>query len=303
MKKKITSPLLILLLSLAPLTFIPTTPAHAKPSTTNSARRVPTNETSSYHRIELRKDATSNKPLGVGLFKPNYVLPAYLSKELPHALFYGQTPQYQPIRQLESKSQLSFFVPIIKHLLHLKYTSLNFAYTQQMYWQVYSKYEFFREINYQPEIYLQHALLKNHWLFLGVVHESNGRGGEFERSWNRVYADLRLSHQNFLLSIKPWVLIFKNVSSKLHNPDIERYRGNGRFLVALRVGHVVLSFSSRNNLQSGFKRGAETLSLSYDIDQHYRLYAQAFMGYGQNLIEYRHHTRALGIGLALNDWL
>ena len=64
--------------------------------------------------------------------------------------------------------------------------SLNVAYTQLSYWQVYAKSQFFRETNYEPAIFLSDNFSKIGWV-MSVLHQSNGRGGKLERSWNRYF--------------------------------------------------------------------------------------------------------------------
>jgi phospholipase A1/A2 len=180
---------------------------------------------------------------------------------------------------------------------------LNAAYTQLMYWQVYAKSQYFRETNYAPELFLSRRVFGNWIGNIGAVHQSNGRGGDMERSWNRVYAQAIFSHNNFALSIRPWLLIFKSISSERHNKDIDKYLGYGDITLAYKFGPTTLSLLLRNHLESGFKRGATELDYSFPISQHVRGYIQFFSGFGQSLIEYNHFTNGAGIGIALSDWI
>ena len=74
------------------------------------------------------------------------------------------------------------------------------AYTQQSFWQLYDAANSrpFRETDYQPEAWLTLPLsLGPQWLQwrminLGMVHQSNGQSDPLSRSWNRVYATLRV---------------------------------------------------------------------------------------------------------------
>ena len=89
------------------------------------------------------------------------------------------------------------------------------------------------------------------------------------------------------------------------NPDITDYMGHGEWRVAYRRrGHVV-SFMSRNQLESGFDRGALELSWSFPIFDYPYLkgYVQYFNGYGESLIDYDNKVNRLGIGISLTDWL
>ena len=246
--------------------------------------------------------ANINNSISIDLGKQTYILPYYYTQTPDQAVYAGSTPDDQRIKNNEFKAQISLKVPLA-HNLFGTHSGLTFAYTQLMYWQPYTESPYFRELNYEPELYLSHSITK-HWLaHLGIMHQSNGRGGNLERSWNRAYFDGIYHTDNIYLSIKPWVLLFTNKSSGLHNADITHYLGYSRWLAAYQYHQLVISFMSRNNLESGFSRGAEYLTLSYPIHQHLRLFIQGFSGYGQSLIEYNHYTNGLGIGIALNDWL
>ena len=198
--------------------------------------------------------------------------------------------------------QISLIFSILSNLFDKPF-DINAAYTQLSYWQVYSKSQFFRETNYEPEIFISYGFHKNLRTDLGITHQSNGRGGELERSWNRVYLNVNLSGTNWLLSIKPWFLIFKNDSSNLHNPDITRYLGYERVLLAYKYRSMVWSAQARNTIESGFRRGAYELSWSFPIKGHVHGFVQGFLGYGQSLIEYDHYTNSVGIGITLSDWI
>ena len=136
------------------------------------------------------------------------------------------------------------------------------------------------------------------------MHQSNGRGGTSERSWNRAFANFLFYGDNWMVSIKPWMLIFKSSSSDLHNGDISHYLGHGRLLAAFKLGdRFSVSLESRNNLESGFSRGMEEIELSYRLYKHFSLFAQGFSGYGQTLLSYDHYTNALGVGVSFNEWV
>lgn len=252
-------------------------------------------------RLQEESQVVKN-PFGILLYQPNYILPFYYT-QTPDQSIRPSTPDNERVQSAEFKGQLSFKVPVTKNLFNLANTSFNIAYTQLMYWQVYAKSQYFRETDYAPEMFVSYQPQKNWMLNFGAVHQSNGRGGSYERSWNRVYGELLFSGQNWLVSVKPWVLIFKNESSDLHNSNITRYMGNGEVRFVYQIGDSEISFMSRNNLQSGFSRGAEELDWSYHLWQHFYLYTQLFSGYGQSLIEYNHYTNAAGIGIALNNFV
>lgn len=244
---------------------------------------------------------TSDRPFALMLYRSNYILPVYYTGTPDAEVYVGNTPDNQKIKNLEFKAQLSFQVPVIKNLFNYDSLSLNAAYTQLSYWQFYASSQFFRETDYQPELFLQKKLTNNQALAVGVDHESNGRGGELERSWNRAYLDYSLIEDNWKFSVRPWVLIFQDESSDLHNPDIASFLGYGWIESSYTFHNQTVSLMLRNNMESGFRRGAEELDWSIPIHNHFNFFIQGFSGYGQSLIEYNHYTNSVGFGLSLNN--
>lgn len=245
----------------------------------------------------------SSFPLGLMLYRPTYILPFYYTQSPYTAVYRGNTPLDQDVKSSEFKAQLSFQVPLMQTIFNDPNSSLNIAYTQLSYWQFYTESQYFRETDYEPELFLSKKIGDNQQIDLGINHQSNGRGGELERSWNRAYINYAVSGNNWLINIKPWLPIFEAQSSNLHNPDIYKYMGYGWVIGAFKFHHQTISLMLRNQLESRFSRGAEELDWSFPIHKRVHLFVQIFSGYGQSLIEYNHYTNAIGIGFALNNWL
>ena len=241
-------------------------------------------------------------PFALAFYKPTYVLPFYFTVSPYHQIYAGNTPNNQKVHSSELKAQFSFEVPLWQNILG-KDSKLSAAYTQKMFWQVYAKSQYFRETNYQPEIFITKRIMPNLWLALGAEHESNGRGDTMERSWNRAYVNVIFSRDNFAARIRPWLLIFKSNSSSLHNPDITDYMGHGEIILSYKFHKVNFNLTMRNNFESGFKRGANQLDISFPVSTKIKLYTQIFSGYGQSLIEYNHFTNAFGVGIGFSDWI
>lgn len=240
--------------------------------------------------------------LTINLYRPTYVLPVYYTSNPYYAVYQGNTPDQQKLDHAEFKAQLSFFVPVINNLFYSPNQSLNVAYTQLNYWQVYAHSQYFRETNYEPELFYDYHFHPN-WLFrMSIDHQSNGRGGDLERSWNRVIGALQLSGDNWLIGLNVWQLIFQAQSSDLHNPDIAYYLGHENLLLSYKIKKLVASLQLQN-LESGLSRGSVTATLSYPLTTHFSIYLQGFAGYGQSLIEYNHRTQGIGLGVAFNDWI
>ncbi len=275
----------------------------SQPVTKNPIISALTTPAPSALETRIKKEETySLNPFGIMFYEPTYILPFYYTSSPYGAVYRGQTPNNQQISPDEFKAQLSIKVPIVRHLLG-KHSSLYLGYTQLSYWQFYSQSQYFRETNYEPTLFWTDQIVGNWWFNLGVVHQSNGRGGAMERSWNRAFVNIMFSGKHWMVSLKPWVLIFKKESSDIHNPKIARYLGHGRLLFAYKIDHNEFSLMLRNNIESGFKRGAMEFNYNFPIYGALSGYAQFFAGYGQSLIEYDHSTKGAGIGIALSNWI
>ena len=141
-------------------------------------------------------------------------------------------------------------------------------------------------------------------VWLGIVHQSNGRGGVLSRSWNRVFANFIIERGNFALAIKPWWRIPESTSED-DNSNITDYLGHGKITAAYKWGENVFSLMLRNNLESGFQRGAAQVSWAFPLGNYPYLkgYVQYFTGYGMSLIDYNEYSNCIGIGISLTDWL
>ncbi len=252
---------------------------------------------------QLNADTEDNF-LSLSPYQPNYLLPlSYNTNPLPPS----STPYNEKISKKEVKGQISIKSELIPHLFN-PHLSLFLAYTQLLLWQEYAKHGFVRDTNYQPEMFIRYHFT-NHLtryglktLNFGYIHDSNGKGGNDERSWERLYLNLTLEKGHFYFSIKPWIRVTGVLEHSDYNPDIMDYMGHGQWLIAYHLKNNTFSLMSRNNLESGFKRGAVQLSWSFPIYQNIKGYIQYFHGYGQSLLEYKHRDNVIGIGLSLSDW-
>lgn len=261
-----------------------------------------------HQRLQKEKIGHNNSFL-ISLYRPTYILPFSHTSKPFKEIYSGNTPQAQAIERNETKFQISFKLPVWQHFLNNPQSTLYIAYTQQSYWQTYNHSAFFRESNYEPETFITYHLnqrLFDHWklsfLNLGFSHQSNGKGGNLERSWNRVYGEAIFANSNWMLSIKPWFVVRDN-SYKRYNENLARYLGYERIAASYKHKQHVFTIETRNTLESRFKRGAVQASWSFPLTPHLRAYTELFSGYGQSLIEYDHYTHSIGIGIALNDWI
>ncbi len=240
---------------------------------------------------------------GFSFYEPNYIMPYYYSFDKTdwYKKHPGYTPSGVPINNAEYKQQISFLYPLWLNIENSG-ISLNAAYTQLMYWQIYTKSAFFRETNYTPSLFFSYHPVKNWLLAIGFRHQSNGRGGlppdGMERSWNRVYADIAFSGNHWMVILEPWFVF----SEKTYNPDISRYLGYGKVYFVYQKHHQTVSIMLRNYLESGFSRGAMEVDYSFPLSKRIDGFVQLFSGYGQSLIEYNHRTTSVGVGVAFSNW-
>jgi phospholipase A1 len=210
----------------------------------------------------------------------------------------------------EAQFQISLKVPLGVGLF--KAFDVYAGYTNRSFWQVHSSEisSPFRETNHEPEAWVQFAPgwkilgFKNLTNSIGVVHQSNGRGGVLSRSWNRVYANFVFGRGNFAVGFKPWFRISEDADVD-DNPDITDYLGHYELKAGYKWNDHVFSLMSRNNLESGFRRGAVELGWSFPLwkYQYLKGYIQYFRGYGESLIDYNQRVNRIGLGISLTDWL
>jgi len=252
------------------------------------------------------------QPFTLMSHKPNYVLlGAYNTTGYNPDVYRSHSGDPGlDVDDVESQFQISIKSPLAVDLFGMM--DIYGAYTNKSFWQVYNRDESspFRETNHEPEGWLQ---FNTNWEFLGfnnatnmlgIVHQSNGRGGVLSRSWNRIYANFVVERGNFALALKPWYRIQEDIEDD-DNPDITDYLGHYEIRAAYKLNDHVFSAMSRNNLESGFEKGAVELSWSFPLGdyKYFKGYVQYFTGYGESLIDYDNYVNKVGIGIALTDWL
>lgn len=304
MTRKSSIFLLALLSSLASISAAaPTTPTPTQTSqTTNVSDISPVDE-----RAKKEERIFPNN-FGIVFYKPTYILPYYYTGSPYYSVYNNNTPENERLKNSELKFQLSFKVPVWKNIFHYP-TTLFLAYTQLSYWQAYNKTAFFRETDYEPELFFATELnihLFGDWhtnfLNIGAVHQSNGYGGSMERSWNRIYLELIASNDNWMVSLRPWFVIHDSALHR-YNPNIASYLGYGQVVVAYKYHRQIFSILGRSFLEHGGSRTTGEFTWSFPITSNLSGYLQVFSGYGQSLIEYDHRTNSVGIGIALSNWV
>lgn len=254
-----------------------------------------------------------NNPFVLTPHRPNYLLPVVYTAH-PDDTSLGTNEHLQ---HTELQFQLSLKVLVAENLIGNN-GHLSFAYTNHSFWQAYNRSvsAAFRETDHEPELFLT---FENDWQILGarnsanqliLNHQSNGRGGELSRSWNRVMFNSVWERDNFVLAFTPWYRIPEDKKKSPDsptgddNPDIEKYLGDFELRGIYQVEHgQTISLMLRNNLRSDNK-GALEAAYSFPIGgTKLRGYMKYFNGYGESLIDYNHHIQSLGVGFLISDWL
>jgi phospholipase A1 len=238
--------------------------------------------------------------------RPNYVLPyTYNSAGNAQSLPESETGD-QTIHDEELKFQISLKFPLWRGLFS-RHNDLLFGFTLVAWWQAYSGdlSTPFREIDYEPELFLRHyggprlgAVELAGW-DVGIDHQSNGRGGDLSRTWDRLVGSLYFElNEELALGVRGWYRIPES-EGRDENPGIYRYLGYGEARLAWSPGrHTVTAM-----VRPGTEKSSFELTWSFHLENGVRLYTQLFDGYGESLLDYDKPSRRFGLGLAVSDFL
>lgn len=287
----------------------------AEAQTPSRLPEISADAVSRYSDLSRLYDLDENSEAGllsIRAHRPMYLLPYYYNQnpnQIPNTPSQGPAPLYdgQAQRQ-EAKLQLSFKSKLMQDLFRTR-ADLWFGYTQTAHWQVYNSSwsKPFRGTDYQPEIFLTQSLrvplpLGGQWRLIGggFVHQSNGQTDPLSRSWNRFYLMGGLEWGRLTVIPRVWWRVPEK-AEKDNNPDINRYLGYGDVQVRYRFSHEqTLGALMRYNPKSG--KGAVQLDYTFPLRGKLKGYVQAFDGYGENLQDYNHHHRSIGVGLVFENW-
>lgn len=262
----------------------------------------------------LGERQTQLNPYVLTPHKLNYALPAITTNRINKGAYESLNGYEENLSDVEAKFQVSLKVPLNTGDLLFKDDVLYLGFTLEAWWQVHSENisKPFRETNYQPEIFYLTPLEwrpfgANTGLIIGLEHQSNGRGLELSRSWNRVYTQFLFEKDNFAFSIRPWMRLKEDEKRFLldsegdDNPDIEDYLGHFELSLAYKWYNVEFNFKGRQNFSTHY--GAAELGLTFPLFGKVRGYAAAFRGYGESLIDYDYSQTRFGIGISFNNIL
>lgn len=250
---------------------------------------------------------SSRNPFALMPYEQNYILYTF-TDGINRSAYQALDPAFaNQLDDHEIKFQVSLMFPIAKGVLG-RNSALVASYTQMSQWQALNSdiSAPFRETNYEPQVFV--AWLTD-WKLLGFKlrmveagfnHQSNGRGEALSRSWNRLFANFLFEKENLSVNFKPYIRLQESIEED-DNPNIEDYLGNHRLDLAYKSGEDVFTYRTRYSFKGN--RGSLEIGWSRQITPKVRLYAQAFTGYGESLIDYNHNQTRIGIGFMLNDLL
>ncbi|MDY0279978.1 MAG: phospholipase A [Salinivirgaceae bacterium] len=183
-------------------------------------------------------------------------------------------------------------------------TYLFFTYRQKAFWNVYDESSPFREINYNPAFAIAKPLFRN-GIIQGIIllqmeHESNGRDGEKSRSWNypSLFCAIKFSPK-VTGSVKIWVPL----GNMEDNKDITDYKGFSQLQCSYQVGkRIILETEINKSFKLNWK-GSVQLGFYYQIakNSNQHLYAEYFLGYAEDLINYNRATQKIRVGISFRD--
>ncbi len=228
-------------------------------------------------------------------YKKNYFLPATYD--------FNKSEDRQ---QFETMYQISIEKPIAFNFFGQN-EFISASYTQKSFWQT-GKHSFpFRETNYEPELFIlfpyEHSSVFKNYKF-AFNHNSNGKGDEQSRSWNRLYLEGTFQLSELFIIPKVWYRIPEEKDD--NNPDIEDYYGYGDLTFIYAYQKHQFELALRNNLEFNDKnKGSAEFNWTFPLPRllystnTYGLF-QLFSGYGNSLIDYDRETNRIGLGIALS---
>ncbi len=281
----------------------------------------------------------NNGFFGLKPYNTNFILPvAYATNKYRHissSTHYNNYSQEEMEKygeydkNIEVQFQFSLRKPLTYNLFGWN-ESINAAYTQKVWWQLYSDSAPFRETNYSPELFIivptsqgidDTSGLKG--IKLGFMHESNGQEGYRSRSWNRVYLTGIWQWRNLFLATRVWHRLPEDAkyegyysgavnpetgeydpsTSGDDNPNIEDYLGFGDIKLNYLYEKHQFSALLRYNFGSGGKnRGAINFNWSYPFlhSKNTFWYLKVFSGYGESLIDYDQSVTKAAFGFSFS---
>jgi phospholipase A1 len=283
------------------------------------ANNSDTNETLSddeiYHQIYKHVSSGFNKETKKTLeqyvyssynltaYRTNYFLPVSYRFKNNYPITQKNEPDDSSPTQTEAEFQISIKYDIGSNLLGL-HEIYSFAYTQKSFWQIYVNSAYFRETNYNPEAFVKIPIYEINALKvirLGYCHESNGHGGEDERSWNYLYSSFYFKMSQIFIDLRLWARIDQKKDGKYkYNNDLSKYIGYGHLQFIIPYEKNLIKAKFMYNPKTNYGNAEINYSYPIPIRDDAFFYVKYFNGYNESLIDYNHHVQKLGFGIAIS---
>ncbi|EOD79613.1 Phospholipase A1 precursor [Grimontia indica] len=229
---------------------------------------------------------------GLSAHKDNYFLPFYKERRVNQQRFEPLNPNGTEAKDTFIQFQFSAKYQMIE----IGDDGLYLAYTQRSNWEAYDSSAYFRDSNYNPELFYR-LHIENWQIDLGAEHESNGAGGDNEVSWNRIYVDARHDWEWGYISFKPWI----RVGNVTYNPDIADFLGYSRLELGWQPTELQeIKLQVSNLFADEFDHLYYGVSWNFPIYQGLRGYVKAETGYGLTISNYNFDESAYGAGVAFS---
>ena len=263
---------------------------------------------------------------GLKPYKTNFLLPmSYSSKKYARV---DSKNLNAPTTYYDSNSEIEFQISLKKLLTYNLFgfnEYLTAAFTQKVWWQLYSDSGPFRETNYLPELFITLPSSQNmdekyrlKATKFGYLHESNGQEGYESRSWNRLYISGIFQFDNLFIKPRVWYRIPEDKKSDSFyngthpnakgddNPNIYEYLGYGDLELSYLFGKHKIGSKFRYNFGAGgTNRGSINAHWSYPFfnSKNTFWYVKFFNGYGESLIDYNNHVTKTSFGFSFSRGL
>ncbi len=271
---------------------------------------------------------------GLQAYHTNYILPFSYTKNKPkyyNSLLNANSPSFEDLHY-DKNIEVEFQFSLRKQLTYNLFGWDEFiyaAYTQKVWWQLYSESAPFRETNYAPELFLSVPTTKEldeqiglKMVNLGFIHESNGQEGYRSRSWNRLYLSGLWQWDNLFLKARAWYRLPEDRKSNSYysgvatvaeanaagddNPDILDYMGYGDIKFNYLWEDHRFGLLLRNNFKfNGENKGAVEFDWAHSVlgSDNTALYLKIFYGYGESLISYDEKVTRASFGFSFSPGL
>ncbi len=274
---------------------------------------------------------------GLKPHRENFMLPVSYASKKYRRITSGKLHQdmSNKYKSYDENTEVHFQVSLKKPLTYDLFgwnEYITAAYTQKVWWQLYSDSGPFRETNYLPELFMTIPTSDSIDDSIGLtavkggfIHESNGQEGYRSRSWNRLFLTGLWQWDNLFLESRIWYRLsednkYDGYYDGLPDDDgvidpnddgddnlhIQNYLGYGDLRFNYLFGKHEVGTKLRYNFgMGGQNRGAIESHWSYPFlgSKNTFWFVQFFTGYGESLIDFDRSVTKTSFGFSFNRGL